>query len=128
MIKSKFLLDIVDLLLDTHENESRLRQQLTFLQESAIDYSGAGVFISFDPLEGMEGFKIATESEIINGVKIESSELSIGAEASLFISKGIIDYLEIWSYGGDYPKHELTDYVLIQVWDNSPGKQRTSTN
>jgi hypothetical protein len=127
MIKSKLVLNIIDLLLETDEHESSLRKQLNFLQESQVEYTGAGAFISFESSEGIEDFRIPKNSAIINGVKIESSELNIGGEACLFISEGIIDYLEIRSYDGSYPKHEPIDYVLTQIWENSPRRKIAST-
>ena len=29
-------------------------------------------------------------------------------------------FLEIWSVDGEYPRHELYDYVLKQEWKDSP--------
>jgi len=59
----------------------------------------------------------------LNGVEIESSELELGAEAMVIIKNGLIDYLEIWSYNGEYPEKELTSYTLTQQWIGSPGRQ-----
>lgn len=59
---------------------------------------------------------------MLDGVKIETSEFPIEAEATLFFTDGIIDYLEIWCYLGDYPSKELTVYTLSQKWKNSPNK------
>ena len=54
---------------------------------------------------------------------IKSSELEIGADCTLFFKDGLISYLEIWSYSGNYPKKELIDYELTQQWKGSPKRK-----
>lgn len=122
MIRSKFVASIVDLLLDTHPQENSLRQQLFCLEESEIEYSGSGAFISFAYSERIKPLLVSDTLERLGGVKAESPELGDGAEASLVIDHGIIDYLEIWCYAGPYPEYELQDYTLTQMWHTSPGK------
>jgi hypothetical protein len=57
---------------------------------------------------------------------INSTELNISADATVFLSNGIVNYLEIWSHDGKYPDKELSDYLLSQVWVNSPKRKITS--
>lgn len=125
MIKSKFILEIMDLLLDGENDELMIRHQLDCLTDENYDFTGSGLFVTFSHNDNISTKRIQKDNLILNGVLIKSSELEIGADAAVFITNGIIDYLEIWSLSGDYPKRELTDYVLTQVWEDSPKRQIT---
>lgn len=125
MIKSKFISHIVDLLLDGDAEGTATRPQMQFLTDEGYVYTGSGLFVSFLHSEEIIQYKSNKEDLVLNGVKITSTEFSIEAEASLFFKNGIIDYLEIWCYQGDYPHQDLTTYTLTQIWDNSPGRQVT---
>jgi hypothetical protein len=122
MLKSKFISDILELLLDGDEDGIKARSQIEFINESDYEYTGSGVFIGFEHKKGIEKYRCGKNDLILDGVEIKSSELEIGANCTLFFSNGIIDNLEIWNFGGIYPKTELNDYILTQVWDNSPQK------
>lgn len=120
MINSKFILDILDLLLDGDNDGFMLRHQLDDLTDDNYNYTGSGLFVTFSHNDNILAKRIHSDDLLLNGILIKSSELEIGAECSIFISNGIIDYLEIWSHSGNYPKRELKDYVLTQNWKNSP--------
>jgi hypothetical protein len=122
MLKSKFISDIFELLLDGDEDGIKAKSQIEFITESDFEYTGSGVFIGFEHKKGIEKYRCEKNDLILDGVEIKSSELEIGANCTLFFSNGIIDNLEIWSFGGDYPNSELTKYELTQVWKNSPRK------
>ena len=79
------------------------------------EYTGTGLFVHFERQKEIEAFKIIND-KILNGLFIKSIELELGAEAILFVKRGIIDYLEIWSHSGNYPKFEITKYELIDGW------------
>jgi len=128
MIKSKFILDIVDLLLDGDAEGIAARPQIQYLTEEEYEYTGGGLFVSFSHGEEIYQYKSSKPDLILNGVKITSSEFPIEAEASLFFKGGIIDYLEIWCYLGDYPTTALPKYTLTQIWNNSPGRQVSTEN
>lgn len=121
MIESQFVLDILDLLLDDHEEANLVKQQLEYLSISEYKYTnGGGCFITFSHTECISRYRSKAE-RMFNGVKIESDELEIGADATLYLDEnGIIDYLEIWSFDGNYPTTELKTYTLNQAWINSP--------
>jgi hypothetical protein len=123
MIKSKYISDILDLLLDGDDLGQKARFQIDFLTETNYTYTGIGVFVKFSHDDGIEQYTLKTDHTVINGVEIKSTELDIGAEAMVFISNGLIDYLEIWSYNGEYPARELTSYTLTQGWANAPGRE-----
>lgn len=124
MLKSKFISDILTLLLDGDENGILAAKQIPFLEEPDYEYTGSGVFIGFSASSSINDFKVTTKEKLIlDGVKIESPELEDGAICTLFFEDGIIDYLEIWSRSGNYPKEELTKYKLIQKWEGSPKKE-----
>lgn len=122
MLKSKFISDILDLILDGDEAGIKAKSQIQFISESDYEYTVAGVFVGFQHENGIEKYRCEKNDLILDGVEIKSPELEIGANCTLFFSDGIIDNLEIWSYGGDYPKSDLTKYELTQVWENSPQK------
>lgn len=124
MIQSKYIADILDLLLDGNDLERKARFQIEFLTDSDYTYTGVGLFVGFSHAEGIEQHRLDTNKAIINGVEIKSSEFEIGAEAMIVINNGLIDYLEIWSYSGEYPKKDLTNYTLTQNWSGSPGRFR----
>lgn len=123
MIKSKFVTDILDLLLDGDALGQSARLQMDFLTEHEYTYTGVGLFVNFTHANKIEQFRLETDTTIINGVEIKSPELDIGAEAMLHITNGLIDYLEIWSYSGEYPTKELTGYTLTQIWPGAPGRE-----
>ena len=123
MIKSKFISDILDLLLDEDNEGIALRPQIEFLTDSKYNYTGGGLFVTFSHSDGIEKHKYSKSNLILLGVKITTSEYPFEADGSVFLKNGFIDYLEIWCYKGDYPKKDLAKYTLTQAWNNSPGKQ-----
>jgi hypothetical protein len=118
MLQSKFISDILELLLDADDAQS-LPSQSPYLTESEFEYTGNGVFVSFSYAEGIDQYRLETDKLILDGVLIESNEISDGASATLFIKKGLINYLEIWNHAGDYPKKDLSSYHLTQNWQGA---------
>ena len=123
MLKSKFIENILELLLDGDKDGIDAKLQLEYLSESDYEYTGTGVFIGFEHKKGIEKFKADKSDLILDGVGIKSTELEIGADCTLFFTNGLIDNLEIWSFSGNYPKKELSDYELTQKWENSPERK-----
>jgi hypothetical protein len=122
VINSNYIKDILDLLLDRDEDGLLARQQVPFLMENDFNYTVAGVFVYFEHCTGIDKFRLETPNLVLNGVSITSEKYQIEASANLFFKEGIIDYLEIWCHIGDYPKSDLTSYVLTQTWLNSKNK------
>jgi hypothetical protein len=100
-----------------------LREQLEFLTDTTYNYTGSGMFVSFSFDKNIDRKQYSESTRILNGVKIETTEYPIEAEAILFLKNEIIDCLEIWCYFGDYPNQDLTKYTLTQSWKNSPNRQ-----
>lgn len=125
MIKSKYISDILELLLDGDKEGLFARQQIPFVLDTKYSYTGGGLFVSFEHLQGIELFKVDIDDLVLNGVKIENHWYPLEAEAILFFKNGLIDYLEIWCYDGDYPNYDLLDYTLTQFWDTSTKKSIT---
>ncbi|MPR36741.1 hypothetical protein [Salmonirosea aquatica] len=120
MIKSRYISDVLELLLDGDEGKAA-KSQIPFLSDTNYEYTeGGGVFISFSHSAEIIEYRLTQENLVLNGVTIDSPELKVGADAAVFLTNGIIDYLEIWSFDGHYPDHELTNYVLKQAWRDSP--------
>lgn len=128
MVKSKYISDILELLLDSDDEGLSARQQLPFIAEDNFDYTGGGLFVRFSHSDEISNHKVTKQNLILNGVKINTTEFPIEADAALFFANGIIDYLEIWCYQGDYPNQDLTKYTLTQIWNNSPNKIITTEN
>lgn len=121
MVKSQFILDILTLLLDG-EDSKFLIPQLDYISDSDYNYTnGGGCFITFSYSDDIIKYKLK-DNLVLNGITIESPELEAGADATLFMKDGIIDYLEIWSFDGKYPNTELKTYKLSQVWQDSAKK------
>ena len=125
MIKSKYINDILDLLLDSDTEGLFARQQIPFLTDSSYDYTPSGLFVSFEHRKEIESFRTEKGDLVLNGVKIKTNEYKIEADATLFFKDGIIDNLEIWCYAGEYPKNDLINYTLTQTWTDSENKTIT---
>jgi hypothetical protein len=125
MISSKYILNILELLLDGDEAGKALRSQINFLTDVEYEYTGVGLYVTFQSTDGIENWKYKEDKIILDGVSITSTELGIGASATVFVSNGVIDYLEIWSYDGEYPKRELSNYTLKQEGDFGTGREIT---
>lgn len=123
MIKSKYVADILDLLLDGDDLGQNARLQLNFLTDTNYSYTGSGLFVTFEHSNGIEKLRSDTDEAIINGVEIKSEEFDIEAEALLSINGGLIEYLEIWSHTGKYPTKEPLRYALRQTWKGAPGRE-----
>ncbi|TDL99648.1 MAG: hypothetical protein C4K58_07080 [Flavobacteriaceae bacterium] len=128
MVKSKYISDILDLLLDGDNDFVSARQQLPFITEDNFDYTGGGLFVRFSHSNEIKKYKVDKQDLILNGVKIQTTEYPIEANATLFFTEGLIDFLEIWCYLGDYPNQDLKKYTLSQEWANSPNKIITTEN
>jgi hypothetical protein len=127
MIKSNYISDILELLLDGDSEGILARKQLEYLSEENFDYTGSGVFVKFSHTETAKELKTKKADLILNGVEFISSEYPVQGEATLFFKNGIIDYLEIWCYNGeDYPKKDLIKYTLTQTWIGSMKKVITT--
>lgn len=123
MIKSKYINDILDLLLEDDEAGKQLRQQMIYLADTKYEYTGVGLFVSFSHADGIHNYKLPNNQLMLPGVIIVSKDQNIEAEATLWIENGLIDNLEIWSHTGDYPTEELENYTLTQEWEGSPRRQ-----
>jgi len=128
MVKSKYISDILELLLDGDNEGLSARQQLPFITEDNFDYTGGGLFVRFSHSDEITKYKVNKQDLILNGVKIQTTEYPIEADATLFFKDGLINYLEIWCYLGDYPNQDFTKYTLTQIWNNSPNKTITTEN
>ena len=58
MIRSTFILHILDLLLDGDPQGRAVRPQIDYVTDAEYEYTGAGLFVSFQPSIGIEKFKV----------------------------------------------------------------------
>ncbi len=118
MVQSRYISDILDLLLDVDDSGLDARNQLPYITEEDFEYTGGGLFVGFTHSKEINNFRVRLPELILDQVKIISSEFPIEANATLFFKDGIIDYLDIWCYLGDYPKQELKHYTMTQCWQD----------
>ena len=123
MINSKFITDILKLLLDGDKEGLMSKSQLDYLTELDYDYTDSGFYLSFKHQNGIKNHRTDKMDLVLNGVKIESNQLTSEADVTLFFKNGLIDYLEIWSNDNNYPRYELTNYKLTQNWKDSSKKK-----
>jgi hypothetical protein len=116
MIRSQFIRDIISLLLDGDDEYILIRKQADWITEENFKYTGHGVFVHFKLEEQALKYRLDMKDFWLNGVLIKSDEIDIAAEAIIDVSKGLINYLEIWSYGEMYPRKDPDHYVLEQQW------------
>lgn len=122
MIKSNFIADIIDLLLDGDADGETSRLQLALITDTVYGYTSGGLFVSFSHPESIKPYKCTKDDLILNGVKITSDGLDFEADATLFFRNGIMDHMEISCCQGVYPRRDLTCYSLTQAWDGAPGR------
>lgn len=122
MIKSNYITDIINLLLDCDKDGLFARQQIPFLTDKNFEFTSNGLFVYFDHSIGIKKFKTDNQNLVLDGVTIKSVEHQIEAQATLFFKNGLIDNLEIWCYEGEYPQENLISYILTQTWLNSDNK------
>lgn len=128
MINSQYILDIFDLAFDDHSESEWLRKQVPFLTIKDIEHTGIGAFIYFSSDNLIQQFKLDTSNatnfdmegnprDMLDGVQITSAELSILADATVHLTSGVIDCLEIWNKcGEDYVMTDPEHYQLEQMW------------
>jgi hypothetical protein len=113
MIKSKFITEIVELILKGNKDSESLMHQIPFLSESKYDYTGVGLYVDFSHSPEAAVYKIDEAQRVITGIQILSEDLDAsGGGAILFLKGGIISTLEIYTYTGSYPRKELANYTL----------------
>ncbi len=135
MIQSKYILDILDLILDEVEFEDKLRQQIPFLSEREKEHTGVGLYVHFNSDKEIAKYKIPTDSaqnidiegnptEMITGVEIKNEKLNILADATVHLRNGLIDNVEIWNKtAANYPIEEPSTYEMTQAWLDPPKKR-----
>ncbi len=116
MIRSRYIYDILDLMLDGDPDGFFARAQLPHLTEAEIEYTNEGAFIFFDYDGPLPEQMPDPDDLMLAGVFIESQQEQIQAEAVLYFADGIADCLEIFCHDGRYPARDLHSYTLTQDW------------
>ena len=123
MIKSNYISDLVNLLLDGNDDASIFKPQVEFLSELRREYTLMGLFVYFNHENEILKYAVTEYKNVITGVKIYSTTYHLEGEVNLFVKDGKLDYLEIVYYQESFPKADLDKYTLKQAWKNSPEKQ-----
>ena len=122
MIESKFTLDILDLILDDEAEAKSLREQIDFLTETEIEYTGIGMFIYFENVFKYEKLSNHRNS-VYNGVELRDEKQNVLADVILHVENGLIKAIEIFNKNGeDYPSGKLENYILKQIWIGSKNR------
>lgn len=128
MIKSQYILDIFNLAFDDHPESDLLREQIPFLTLTDTEHTGIGAFIHFSKDPAIVQFRLNTSNainfdtegiptELLDGIEIRNPELSLLADAMVWLKNGFIDHLEIFNKcGEDYFQEEPEHYHLEQMW------------
>ena len=86
----------------------QLRRQLEVATVSSREHSGVGFFTNFEvPAE----LRLSFNTLHLEGVEATIAGLQYGAGFVVFISDGVIDCLEGFTYGEDWPA-EVTEFTL----------------
>jgi hypothetical protein len=125
MIESKLTLDILDLFFDGEKDVELFKMQIKHLTIFEIEYTGIGVFITFECDEEIYKYRAnldfinGNSSTILDGIVLKNKNLNIEASVMIRLDDGIIKSIEIFNSNGfDYPKYELEHYEIYQNWDN----------
>jgi len=121
MIKSNFIADVVDLLLDGDADGTASRPQLALITDTVYGYTSGGMFVNFSHLENINSYKCAKDELVLKNVKITAAGHDFEAEATLYFRGGIIERMEVSCTQGSFPRRELRQYTLTQNW--AGGKQ-----
>lgn len=122
MIKSTYIADVADLLLDGAADADTCRLQIELLSDTIYGYTSGGAFVTFSHNDDISQFKSRDENGVLNGVKITSADFEFEADATLYFRNGIIHNMEITCKRGNYPRRNLAKYILTQIWDGAPGR------
>ncbi len=118
---------VLDMLLaGDHPALATLRQQLATSDIRSRDYTGVGFFTEFSVpqtaplLEGPQNFRLSDVSATLSGVEH-------GAGFILFVQEGRIDFLECFTYDGQWPENPklLEAFYLAPTKPRSPSLVRT---
>lgn len=127
MIKSQILLDILDLALEGDVDIGLLKKQIPYLTEKSFEYTNIGLYVYFEQDSSIKNYRIYPNSITsfnqkgdefyrLDGVEIKNDVQNILADATVHLTNGLIDCIEIWNKIGFYPKSELLQYEIYQNW------------
>jgi len=104
--------DILQMVLETNHSEE-LTEQLAAVEVKEREHTGVGLYVYFKFPENKK-LKSIPDVTRYDGPLIKSSELPNDAGCIVWLEKGILDFLEIYSYSDSYPKGGYI-YELKQV-------------
>ncbi len=107
MKPNKLEVEIIKALAEIDDEKSCLLQQLSSSEVIDRDYSGVGVFTQFNV--SSKAIKLGPERvklEDFPTCYLHHPHLESGAGVILWITDGVIDTLECFTYGGDWPVND----------------------
>lgn len=128
MISSQYILDIFELAFDDHSESELLREQVPLLTITETTHTGIGVFINFSFEEPILQFQLETSNSTnldidglpisnINGIQIAIPDISLLADAIIWLKNGVINQLEIFiKNGAEYNWEDPLHYRVEQMW------------
>lgn len=118
MIQSSYLKDIINLIIEDLQETASLKSQIPYLVAEKCEHTDVGMFVSFKHIpEQIEPFRISKDM-ILTGVQVEAAAFENGADATLWVTNGIISSLGILALGGNYPTEEIINYKLVKIWQD----------
>jgi len=97
--------------LSRHCEHAAIAAQARVAVVTKRDYTGAGYFVGLSVPESAERLATGEDVAPIPGPYIESPELEHGADTVVFLANGVIETLEIFSYGESFPER-LSEHTL----------------
>lgn len=127
MLSSKLIVDILDLALEDDSASELLQKQIPYLTEDKLEHTGVGLFVYFKHEKGIESVRADTKHisqydvngapiDRFDGIEVKNEAENILADATVHVTEGLIDCVEIWNKLGDYPQEEPTVYKVYQAW------------
>ena len=107
------------LLRGEHQSLDVLRTQYARCSVSSVELTGVGFFVNFDVPDDVER---CTPANVAGGdTVIRYAESPIEAGCVLFVRDGLLRFLEIYTFDGDWPEHatvtSVTDVMPLSVAD-----------
>jgi len=99
-------------LLEWYRNHSdgRVRELLARCTVGDIEYTGVGLFMTLTVPACPAG---PTDVDVVSGPEIESPEIPHGAGSVLFVSDGIPETIEVFTYAAKFPVGGPSQYTFL---------------
>ena len=106
-----FEITVLDRILrDAGVKGEEIRTQLPFISSVQREHTGAGLYVNVE-LESNAPRCSERKNDNVGNLLIEFPKSGVTGGALLHLTAGLLDYIEFYSYGNDWPK-DTNDYVI----------------